>query len=67
MPPKRSHSNRFEQSMSAFRLQPDWYEECWLRPKEASSVTAGRWRRRNLLARFVFYAAIVSVVVYFGH
>lgn len=65
--PKRSQANRFEQSISAFRVQPGWYEECWLRPKKASPFTARRWRRGNLVLRFVFYAAIVSVLAYLGH
>lgn len=67
MHPKSSHPDRFEQSMSAFRVQPDWYEECWLRPKNPSPFIAGRRRRGNLLLRSVFYATIVSLLVYFGH
>jgi hypothetical protein len=65
--PKGSHPSRLEQSISAFRVQPDWYEECWLTPKKASPFTAGRWRGRNLVLRSVFCAAIVSVLIYLDH
>jgi hypothetical protein len=37
MQPKKSHLSRIEQAMmSAFRVQPDWYEEYWLRSKKSS-------------------------------
>jgi len=69
MQQKKSHLSQFEKAMmSAFRVQPDWYEEYWLRPKKASPSIGGRWRRSNLFLRSLLYAAIVvSTFVYFGH
>jgi hypothetical protein len=68
MQPKKSHpSQLFEQEMmSAFRIQPDWYEEYWLRPKKGSPSIGGRWRGSNLLLGSILYAAIVSMLIYFG-
>lgn len=35
----------FERAIGAFRVQPDWYEEYWLRPnKAAAPSTERRWR-----------------------
>ena len=61
MQPKKSHIDRLERTMmlSAFGVQPDWYEDYWLRQKKAS-------RRSNLPLRTILYAAIVSIFVYFG-
>jgi hypothetical protein len=66
MQPDRSHPARFEQPMAAFRVQADWYEEYWLRPKKASPSIGGRWRRSNLLLYSILYAAVVSMFVYLG-
>ena len=66
MQPKRPRSSRSEQSFSLFQVQPDWYEEYWLRPTKASSMEA-KWRRPNLFLGSKLYAAIVSMLVYFGH
>jgi hypothetical protein len=68
MQPKKSHPVQFERTMmlSAFGVQPDWYEDYWLRPKNASRPIRGRWRRSNLLLGTILYAAIVSMFVYFG-
>ena len=66
MQPNRSRSNRFDQPMSAFRVQPDWYEEHWLRPEQAPS-NGHRWRRPNMLLRSILCVAVVSALVYFGH
>jgi len=68
MQPRKSHLDEFETTMmlSAFRVQPDWYEDYWLRPKKASGPARGTWRRSNLLLRTILYAAIVSIFVYFG-
>jgi hypothetical protein len=53
--------------MSAFRVQPDWYEEYWLKPGTAPSA-GRRWRRPNVLLRSILYVAIVSMMLaYFGH
>jgi hypothetical protein len=68
MQPKKSHLDQFERKMmlSPFGVQPDWYEDYWLRPKKASRSIRGRWRRSNLLLGTILYAAIVSMFVYFG-
>lgn len=65
MQPNRSRPNRFDQPMSAFRVQPDWYEEHWLRPEKPSSI-GRRWHRSNVLLRSILYVAIISMLVYFG-
>lgn len=68
MHPKKSHLSQLEPAvMSAFRTQPDWYEEYWLRPKKAYSSTGGRWRRSNLSLRSILHAATILMFVYFGH
>ena len=67
MRPKKSHPDQFERTMmSAFGVQPDWYDDYWLRPKKASRPIGGRWRRSNVLLRAVLCAAIVSMFVYFA-
>jgi hypothetical protein len=68
MQPKKSHLDQFERTMmlSAFGVQPDWYEDYWLRPQRASRPIRGRWRRSNLLLRTILYAAVVSMCVYLG-
>lgn len=67
MQPKKSRLERLERTMvSAFGVQPDWYEDYWLRPKEASRPIGGRWCRSNLLLRTMLCVAIVSMCVYFG-
>jgi hypothetical protein len=68
MQPKKSHLDQFERTMmlSAFGVQPDWYEDYWLSPKKASRSSRGTSRRSNLLLRSILYAAIVSIFVYFG-
>jgi hypothetical protein len=68
MEPKKSHLDQSERTMmlSAFGVQPDWYEDYWLRPKKASRAIRGRWHRSDLLLRTILYAAIVSMFVYFG-
>jgi hypothetical protein len=65
MQPERSL--RPEVLMSAFRVQPDWYEDYWLRSKKAPPPVARRWRRRDLLLRSFCCAAFVAMLVYFGH
>ena len=35
MPPKKSPAWECEQAMTAFQVQPDWYEEYWLKPKKS--------------------------------
>ena len=64
MQPKRSHPSQFEQPMSAFRVRPDWYEEYWLRPKQASPSGARRLLR-NVALYSILYAAILLVLVSF--
>jgi hypothetical protein len=67
MQPKKSHLDQFERTMmSAFGVQPDWYEDYRLRPKKASRPIRGRWRRSNVFLRTILCAAIVSMFVYFG-
>ena len=69
MQPKKPRLDQFEQAvmLSAFGVQPDWYENYWLRPKKASRPIRGRWRRSNLVLPTILCAAIVSTFIYFGH
>ncbi|MBR0794953.1 hypothetical protein JQ615_06090 [Bradyrhizobium jicamae] len=46
--------------MSAFQVQPDWYEEYWLKPKETSPPAVTKWRRLILQLHFYLYAATFS-------
>jgi hypothetical protein len=66
MQPKKSHLDQFERTMmSAFGVQPDWYEEYWLTPKKVSPSIRATWRRRSLLSYSILCAAIMSILVYF--
>jgi hypothetical protein len=56
------HVRRLEQPVSAFRVQPDWYEEYWLKPKKALSGVAG-WRGQSLFLRITLYSAVGSMLV----
>jgi hypothetical protein len=67
MQPKKSHLDQFERTMmSAFGVQPDWYEDYWLSPNKASRPIGRRWRGSNRLLRTILYATIVSMLVYLG-
>jgi hypothetical protein len=71
MQPKKSHLDQFERTLSVFGVQPDWYEDYWLRPKKASRPIGRRWRgsnlfQRSILQRSILCAAIISMFVYFG-
>jgi hypothetical protein len=50
MPPQKTRPMEFERAIGAFRVQPDWYEEYWLRPNKATPRGAERRWRWNLLS-----------------
>jgi len=50
----------FEQSIKAFWVRPDWYEEYWLEPKKTSQPAATKWRSSMSRFQFHLYAATVS-------
>jgi len=55
----------FERAIGAFRVQPDWYEEYWLRPSKAAPPGAERRWRWNLLFYSTLSAAKASTLVTF--
>ena len=65
MPSQKALPTEFERTIGAFRVQPDWYEEYWLRPNKLAAPGAERSWRRNLLFRSFLFAVIVSTVVTF--
>jgi hypothetical protein len=42
VPPQKALPMEFERAIGAFRVQPDWYEEYWLRPNKAAPRGAER-------------------------
>ena len=62
---QKNSAREFEQAMTAFQIQPDWYEEYWLKPKKASPSGLARWWRWNLASYSILCAAKASVLVAF--
>jgi hypothetical protein len=65
MPPQKALPMEFERAIGAFRVQPDWYEEYWLRPNKAAPCGAERRWRWNLLFYSILSAAMASTLVTF--
>ncbi|MCG2631060.1 hypothetical protein L6654_30965 [Bradyrhizobium sp. WYCCWR 13023] len=50
----------FERATSMFQVQPDWYEDYWLKPEKASRPAATRLRRSMSRFHVHLLAAAVS-------
>ena len=59
----KRHLLDLDLAMGAFQVQPDWYENYWLRPEKASpaGTRSPRWSVYAGLAAAVFSLAIAFV------